>query len=90
MRTPGRCQACWHSLSANLRKVPVELRFQPEAARESKDCECAALKIAVCPETHLPIIEGAIDAASKLDAACERLRLPHLQKKYLKPMRHWL
>jgi transcriptional regulator with XRE-family HTH domain len=55
----------------SLCKLPVERYFCPEAetARESRERERAALKLTVCPETYLPIIEGAIDAAIKLDGA---------------------
>jgi transcriptional regulator with XRE-family HTH domain len=55
----------------SLCRLPVERYFYPEteAARESKERERAALKLSVCPERYLPIVEGAIDAAIKLDEA---------------------
>ena len=56
-----------------LCSLPVERYFHPEAlaARGSKERERAALKLSICPEKYLPIVEGAIDAAIKLDEAEE-------------------
>jgi transcriptional regulator with XRE-family HTH domain len=55
-------------------KLPIERYFCPEAeeARKSKEWERTALKLHVCPKKYLPIIEGAIDAAIKLDEAGEK------------------
>ena len=54
-----------------LCKLPVERYFHPEAEkeRESRERERTALKLLVCPEKYLSIIEGTIDAAIKLDEA---------------------
>jgi transcriptional regulator with XRE-family HTH domain len=54
-----------------LCKLPVERYFYPEAeeARESAARERTALKLTVCPDRYLSVIEGAIDAAIKLDKA---------------------
>jgi len=54
-----------------LCKLPIERYFHPEAleARVSKSRERISLKLHICPEKHLPIIEGAIDAAIKYDEA---------------------
>jgi len=41
------------------------------AVRGSKERERTALKLSICPEKYLPIVEGAIDAAIKLDEAEE-------------------
>ena len=55
----------------SLCKLPIERYFYPEAEseRKSPERERTALKLQVCPERHLPIIEGTIDAAIKLDEA---------------------
>ena len=52
-------------------KLPVERYFYPEAETEkqSAERERTALKLQICPEKYLPVIEGAIDAAIKLDEA---------------------
>jgi transcriptional regulator with XRE-family HTH domain len=54
-----------------LCKLPVERYFHPEAeaARGSKVRERTVLKLTVCPEKYLPIIESSINAAIKLDEA---------------------
>jgi transcriptional regulator with XRE-family HTH domain len=51
----------------SLCKLPVERYFYPEAGAEwnSEERERAALKLRLCPEKSLPIIEGALDAAIK-------------------------
>jgi transcriptional regulator with XRE-family HTH domain len=53
----------------HLCKLPVERYFYPEAeaTQDSKTRERTALKLTVCPEKYLPVVEGAIDAAIKLD-----------------------
>lgn len=55
----------------SLCKLPVERYFYPEVAegRKSAERERTTLKLTVCPENYLPIIEGTIDAAIKLDEA---------------------
>jgi transcriptional regulator with XRE-family HTH domain len=52
-----------------LCKLPVERYFHPEAetTRDSRERERTALKLTVCPERYLLIVEAAIDAAIKLD-----------------------
>jgi transcriptional regulator with XRE-family HTH domain len=52
-----------------LCNLPVERYFHAEAEkeRESRERERTALKLLVCPEKYLSIIEGTIDAAIKLD-----------------------
>jgi transcriptional regulator with XRE-family HTH domain len=52
-----------------LCKLPVERYFYPEAetARDSKGRERVTLKLTVCPEKYLPIVESTINAAIKLD-----------------------
>ena len=54
-------------------KLHVERYFNPEAVKagESKERERAALKLRICPENLLSVIEGALDAAIKLDEAGE-------------------
>jgi len=51
-----------------LCSLPVDRYFHPEAleAHNSKDRERIALKLSICPEIFLPIVEGTIDAAIKL------------------------
>jgi transcriptional regulator with XRE-family HTH domain len=51
-----------------LCKLPVERYFHPEVetARNSKERERATLKLTVCPEKYLPIVEATIDGAIKL------------------------
>ena len=52
-------------------KIPVERYFYPETAqvRNSEARERTALKLHVCPEKYLSIVEGTLDAAIKLDEA---------------------
>jgi len=56
-----------------LCKLPVERYFHPEteSACESQERSRTSLKLQVCPEKYLPIVEGAIDAAIKLTEAGE-------------------
>ena len=56
-----------------LCKLPVERYFYPdiEKVKENQERERAALKLNLCPDKYLPIIEGALDAAIKLDGAGE-------------------
>jgi len=48
--------------------LPVDRYFHPEieTVQVTKVRERIALKITVCPEEYLPIIEGTLDAAIKL------------------------
>jgi transcriptional regulator with XRE-family HTH domain len=50
-------------------KLPIERYFYPGAAQEtdSEARERAILKLRICPEEYLPIVEGTIDAAIKLN-----------------------
>ena len=52
-------------------KIPVERYFYPEAAEttENTERERANLKLRLCPDKYLPIIEGTIDAAINLNKA---------------------
>jgi len=51
-----------------LCKLPVNRYFHPEAldARKSKERERTTLKLHICPEKYLPIVERTIDAAIEL------------------------
>jgi hypothetical protein len=40
-----------------------------DAAGKSEELERAILKLRLCPEKYLPIVEGTIDAALKLKEA---------------------
>jgi transcriptional regulator with XRE-family HTH domain len=52
-------------------KLPAEQYFYPDAAAEGENegRERAVLKLRLCPERYLPIVEGTIDAALKLNEA---------------------
>ena len=53
-----------------LCKLPVERYFYPEIeALNSQVRERVSLKLHVCPEQYLSIVEGTIDAAIKSDEA---------------------
>ncbi len=54
-----------------LCKLPVERYFhhEVEEQRDSAERERTTLKLGICPEKYLPIIEGTLDAAIKLDGA---------------------
>jgi len=54
-----------------LCKLPVDRYFHPEKleTRQSAERERTALKLAVCPEEYMSIIEATLDAALKLGAA---------------------
>jgi len=51
-----------------LCKLPVEHYFHPDEAeeRESRERERISLKLRVCPDKYLQIIEGTIDATIRL------------------------
>jgi transcriptional regulator with XRE-family HTH domain len=55
----------------HLCKLPVERYFFPETekARGSSERERTALKLHICPEKYLSVIESALDAVIKLDEA---------------------
>lgn len=50
-------------------KLPVERYFYPKATgeRESEERERIALKLKICPDKYLSIIEGTIDAVVKVN-----------------------
>jgi len=49
-------------------KLPVEQYFFPEQEeQDSKERKRTNLKLRLCPEQYLPIIEGAIDGALKIN-----------------------
>ena len=48
--------------------LPVERYFNPEVLRsESEQRQRVGHKLKLCPEEYLPIIEGAIDGAMKIE-----------------------
>ena len=48
--------------------LPVERYFNPEIMREeSEQRQRVSHKLKLCPEEYLPIIEGAIDRAMKIE-----------------------
>ena len=48
--------------------LPVERYFNPEVLRsESEQRQRVGHKLKLCPEKYLPIIEGAIDGAMKIE-----------------------
>ena len=48
--------------------LPVERYFNPEIMREESDQrQRVSHKLKLCPEEYLPIIEGAIDGALKIE-----------------------
>ena len=48
--------------------LPVERYFNPEIMREeSEQRQRVSHKLKLCPEEYLPIIEGAIDGALKME-----------------------
>jgi len=51
-----------------LCKIPIDRYFFPEAEKDGNHVRNRAyMKLAICPEQYLPIIESAIDGAIKLD-----------------------
>lgn len=51
-----------------LIKISVEHYFNPEVMREeSEDRKRVSHKLKLCPEQYLPIVEGAIDGALKIE-----------------------
>lgn len=53
---------------AKICKLPIERYFHPEAEPEgSEQRQRVGHKLKLCPEPYLPIIEGAIDGAIKIE-----------------------
>lgn len=53
--------------------LPVERYFNPEIMREeSEQRQRASHKLKLCPEEYLPIIEGAIDGALKMEQTAKQ------------------
>ena len=54
-------------------KLPAERYFNPEVMREeSKQRQRVSHKLKLCPEAYLPIIEGAIDGAMKMEQTAKQ------------------
>ena len=57
---------------ARICKLPLERYFSPDAkSDESAQRQRIGHKLRLCPDKYLPIIEGAIDGAIKMDEAEE-------------------
>ena len=53
--------------------LPVERYFNPEIMREeSEQRQRISHKLKLCPEEYLPIIEGAIDGALKMEQTAKQ------------------
>ncbi len=53
--------------------LPVERYFNPEIMREeSAQRQRVSHKLKLCPEQYLPIIEGAIDGALKMEQTAKQ------------------
>ncbi len=53
--------------------LPVERYFNPEIMREESDQrQRVSHKLKLCPEQYLPIIEGAIDGALKMEQTAKQ------------------
>ena len=53
--------------------LPVERYFNPEIMREeSEQRKRVSHKLKLCPEEYLPIIEGAIDGALKMEQTAKQ------------------
>ena len=53
--------------------LPVERYFNPEIMREeSEQRQRVSHKLKLCPEEYLPIIEGAIDGALKMEQTAKQ------------------
>lgn len=53
--------------------LPVERYFNPKIMREeSKQRQRVSHKLKLCPEAYLPIIEGAIDGAMKMEQTAKQ------------------
>ena len=57
-------------------KLPIERYFHPaiEANKPSVERERAQLKLSICPERYLSIVEGAIDAAIRLEESADKTK----------------
>lgn len=51
---------------ASILKLPVEKYFYPQQELESEQRKRTSLKLRLCPERYLPIVESTIDGAIKL------------------------
>ena len=52
--------------------LPVERYFNPEVMREeSAQRQRVSHKLKLCPEHYLPVIEGAIDGALKIEQSAK-------------------
>ena len=58
---------------ARLCEIPVTRYFHPEAEemRPSAQRERVNLKLKICPDKYLPVVEGQLDALNKLNEAVE-------------------
>ena len=53
--------------------LPVERYFNPEVMREESELrQRVSHKLKLCPEEYLPIIEGAIDGALKMEQTAKQ------------------
>ena len=53
--------------------LPVERYFNPEIMREESDQrQRVGQKLKLCPEQYLPIVEGAIDGALKMEQTAKQ------------------
>ncbi|WP_342981414.1 helix-turn-helix transcriptional regulator [Ruminococcus sp. 2227st1_E6_2227SCRN_220401] len=53
--------------------LPVERYFNPEIMREESELrQRVSHKLKLCPEEYLPIIEGAIDGALKMEQTAKQ------------------
>ena len=52
--------------------IPVEQYFNPEIIRgDSEQRQRVSHKLKLCPEHYLPVIEGAIDGALKIEQSAK-------------------
>ena len=60
--------------------LPVERYFNPEIMREeSAQRQRVSHKLKLCPEEYLPIIEGAIDGALKMEQTAKQKEDPKIE-----------
>jgi len=57
----------------HLCRLPAERYFHPETeeARPSRQRQRITLKLTICPDKYLPVVEKQLDALNKLDEAGE-------------------
>ena len=61
------------TLAEKVCGLPVERYFNPEIMREeSAQRQRVSHKLKLCPEQYLPIIEGAIDGALKMEQTAKQ------------------